>query len=428
MIESMLEKEKFKKLELENGLKIITYTDSNFESTYCNYTINYGSVDYTYLKNNKKVIHTPGIAHFLEHVMFNTIEGDAFDQFSEKLASANAYTTYERTSYLFSAKENLEENVLILLDLVNQFVLSKEQIEKEKGIINAEIDMYDKDLNYEIYQVNMENSLENSKYSNQILGTKNDINNIDIEQLSEAFSDFYSPDNSVLTLVGPDLEYLIEVIKNYFLNNPKKKQFDHINRIINHNSFTKKISTAPIVISRNNALQNYCATSYYYQFTKKLSVEEINLYKLLVHMILEQQWSPINVDYNKLIEKEIIDYQFETDVQVNDDFILISYYYNLENLGKRKDIEQIIDQNLIELNKVTEKEFSAMINQKIGRVIKRTLDPQKIGELSVHLQRYEQSIIEYLEFLKNLKFIEIENFLQIIKKMKKSKKATIITN
>lgn len=430
MIYDLIDKKKMQTIILENGLEIIWYENKEFKSYYFNYLVNYGSNDFTYLKDNKEVTHFPGTAHFLEHVMFNTKHGDAFNLFSENLASANAYTTYKHTSYLFETKENSEKNLKILLKMTNNFEITKEQVEKEKGIILSEIDMYDKDIDYEIYQKNLENALKNSKYRNEILGNKEDIKKMNIENLKEAFEDFYKPNNCKLIMVGPEIKQLVNTAKSFFENEKFKiheneKQIEKIN--ISEELIKDEEKTNKKIYYKKWISQQYNCITYKYIFENKFTKKEKQSYELYINILLENDWSMINEQYNELIDKNVLDEQFYTDCLVDSNFILIKYYFNSKE-EKKEIIENLIFDKLVENSKINQITLNAFLNKKIGILIKKMNRPENVGELLVRNSLEQINLEKKYENIKKTQITDIQKLQEKLKKSKKEKIETLITN
>ena len=143
-----------------------------------------------------------GIAHFLEHKMFEKEDGDVFQKFSENGASANAFTSFTRTAYLFSATDKLYENTETLLDFVQEPYFTEQTVEKEKGIIAQEITMYDDQPDWRLYFGTIENMYHEHPVKIDIAGTVESINDITAEHLYECYETFYHPSNMVLFVVG----------------------------------------------------------------------------------------------------------------------------------------------------------------------------------------------------------------------------------
>ncbi|HEU4965403.1 MAG TPA: insulinase family protein, partial [Bacilli bacterium] len=128
--------------QLPNGLDVYVIPKPGFNQTFAMFTTKYGSIDreFTVPGETEPTVVPDGIAHFLEHKMFEQPDGeDVFNVFAEYGASPNAFTSFDITSYLFSCTDNVEKNVNILLDFVQQPYFTDESVEKEKGIIGQEI-------------------------------------------------------------------------------------------------------------------------------------------------------------------------------------------------------------------------------------------------------------------------------------------------
>lgn len=189
---------------LDNGLKVVILPKRGFSKTFVTFTTKYGSIDRTFKPHGKdELITVPdGIAHFLEHKMFEKEDGDVFQKFSLNGASANAYTTFGRTAYLFSATNKLKENTKILLDFVQQPYFTKQTVDKEKGIIAQEITMYDDQPDWRLYFGTIENLYENHPVKIDIAGTVESIQDITAEHLYTCYETFYHPSNMLLFIVG----------------------------------------------------------------------------------------------------------------------------------------------------------------------------------------------------------------------------------
>ena len=189
---------------LDNGLKVVILPKRGFSKTFVTFTTKYGSIDRTFKPHGKdEFITVPdGIAHFLEHKMFEKEDGDVFQKFGLNGASANAYTTFGRTAYLFSATNKLKENTKVLLDFVQQPYFTKETVDKEKGIIAQEITMYDDQPDWRLYFGTIENMYENHPVKIDIAGTVESIQDITAEHLYTCYETFYHPSNMLLFIVG----------------------------------------------------------------------------------------------------------------------------------------------------------------------------------------------------------------------------------
>ena len=190
--------------KLENGLDVYILPKKGFSKTYVTFTTKYGSIDRTFVPiGEQEPITVPdGIAHFLEHKMFEKEDGDVFQKFSEVGAQANAFTSFTRTSYLFSATDHIYTSTKTLLDFVQQPYFTEETVEKEKGIIGQEITMYDDLPDWRLYFGAIENMYHNHPVKIDIAGTIETIDNITADHLYTCYNTFYHPSNMLLFVIG----------------------------------------------------------------------------------------------------------------------------------------------------------------------------------------------------------------------------------
>ncbi len=189
---------------LANGLQVTMLPKAGYHKTYAVMTTNYGSIDNYFVPAGGSDYTTvpAGIAHFLEHKMFEKKAGDIFEVFSRNGASANAFTSFTRTSYLFSATDNIKTNLDTLLDFVQDPYFTEASVNKEKGIIGQEIEMYEDDPNWRLFFGIIENLYPKHPVHEDIAGTIDSIAKITPEQLYQAYHTFYQPSNMNLFVVG----------------------------------------------------------------------------------------------------------------------------------------------------------------------------------------------------------------------------------
>lgn len=189
--------------KLDNGLEVFILPKPGFTKTYATFTTRFGSVDNRFTPPGGETIRVPdGIAHFLEHKMFEEPEGDIFSQFSSQGASANAYTSFDRTVYLFSATQDVAKNIDTLLHFVQNPYFTDENVEKEKGIIIQEIDMYRDNADWRVYFGLNEAMYINHPVRIDIAGTAESVTSITKEMLYDCYYAFYHPSNMTLFVVG----------------------------------------------------------------------------------------------------------------------------------------------------------------------------------------------------------------------------------
>ena len=132
----------YEKLTLENGLTVFVAPMEGYRAVQACFAVDFGSVDRRFLWRGREVELPAGVAHFLEHKMFESEEGDAFDLYARTGASANAYTSFEKTCYVFGATDRVEESLDVLLGSVSRPWFTEATVAKEQGIIGQEILFY----------------------------------------------------------------------------------------------------------------------------------------------------------------------------------------------------------------------------------------------------------------------------------------------
>ena len=202
--------------KLDNGLEVYLVPMKNKDKYYLTYATHYGSTTTTFTKgDSKKEVTVPnGIAHFLEHKMFEQENGeDPFEFFAKSGTDANASTDYDLTRYIASGTKNFKENLRYLIKYVNEPYFTDENVEKEKGIIAQEINMYKDEAEYAIEDSIRECTYHNDNHRIDIAGEVEDIKKITKEDLYLCYNNFYSPRNMFLLVVGKfDVEDAKQII------------------------------------------------------------------------------------------------------------------------------------------------------------------------------------------------------------------------
>ncbi|WP_145037641.1 EF-P 5-aminopentanol modification-associated protein YfmH [Paenibacillus sp. Y412MC10] len=209
---------------MDNGLHVYVLPKPGFQKTYATFATKYGSVDNHFKVQGESETRVPdGIAHFLEHKMFEEPEGDIFAKFASNGASANAFTSFDQTVYLFSATENIHENLETLIDFVQNPYFTDQNVEKEKGIIGQEINMYQDNPDWRVYFGLIEAMYKVHPVHIDIAGTVESIGTITKEDLYTCYNAFYHPSNMLLFVVGGvDPEETMNLIRS----NQARKSYD----------------------------------------------------------------------------------------------------------------------------------------------------------------------------------------------------------
>ncbi|PTI11120.1 EF-P 5-aminopentanol modification-associated protein YfmH [Staphylococcus warneri] len=204
--------------ELQNGLRLFVIPKPGFQKTFVTYTTQFGSLDSRFkpLGKDEFVTVPDGVAHFLEHKLFEKEEEDLFTAFAEENAQANAFTSFDRTSYLFSATDHLENNIKQLLTMVETPYFTKETVDKEKGIIAEEIKMYQEQPGYKLMFNTLRAMYEKHPIRVDIAGSVESIYDITKDDLYLCYETFYHPSNMVLFVVGDvEPQYIVDIVEEH---------------------------------------------------------------------------------------------------------------------------------------------------------------------------------------------------------------------
>lgn len=207
----------------DNGLTAVFVQKSDFNKVHASVTTKFGSLNNNFLVNDTEYEIVDGIAHFLEHKMFEKESGDMFEKFSEGGASANAYTSFDHTCYYFSCSDNFSTNFSTLLEMMTTPYYTEKTVNKEKGIIGEEIKMYDDDPSWILYYEILKNLYESHPLSIDIGGTVESINTITKDDLYLCYNTFYHPRNLLVTVIGNfEIEEATKLIDEYYSSKPNE--------------------------------------------------------------------------------------------------------------------------------------------------------------------------------------------------------------
>ena len=200
---------------LKNGLEIylLPYEDKN--NYYISYATKYGSDVLTFIDDKEEYTPPLGVAHYLEHKLFEEPSGeDPFTFFSCSGSDGNASTSYDNTQYICIGNKSFEENLRYLIQFVNNPYFTDENVEKEKGIIAEEIKMYNDLPDYRLEMKLRQNLYHSSPRKEDIAGTVEEIKKITKEDLYKCYNAFYQPNNMFILITGHfDVEKALVIIK-----------------------------------------------------------------------------------------------------------------------------------------------------------------------------------------------------------------------
>lgn len=278
--------------------------------------IEFGSIDNTFVPDQKNELLTvpDGVAHFLEHKMFEKADHDAFDLFGKLGADANAFTSFTQTRYLFSTTSHLHENLDVLLDFVQDPYFTEQTVAKEKGIIGQEITMYNDDPSWRLYLGMLGNLYPNDPMHIDIAGTQESIQKITAPILYDAYRTFYQPANMNLFVAGRlDVEQVLawveqnQAVKHFdALKLPKRTAGNQIrtaNDVIPFRTLTMAVERPKVMVGLRG-IQSF------------ENGKERLLYKWRINLLLAMLFDETSANFLRLYDTGVIDDSFNYNFEI----------------------------------------------------------------------------------------------------------------
>jgi len=405
--------------KLDNGLEIYVIPKNNCNNVYATFSTKFGSnnIEFVPIGEKKMIKVNDGIAHFLEHKLFEQKDGvDPFTFYSENGADANANTNQKKTTYLFSGSTNVEENLNYLIDYVQEPYFTDKNVEKEKGIITQEIKMYQDDPDTVLYESLTNNIFVKHPMKYPIIGTIDSINAITKEELYKCYNTFYHPSNMFLTVTGNvDAEKIIKLVKE----NQNKKKLKKANdiKLKEYNEpdkVAKKHETVKLNVSIPRAAIAY-----------KINTNNTkNLYQLILYLLIlfDSKLGATSDFVNNLIDEEIINTNLFIDYDNTENHIIIYI------MGESKEPNLLLSKINEEVKnlKITEQEFERKKKTLISSLVYIS---DNIFSLNHNVMN---DIIRYGKFNENkyeqIKKLSFKEFKNLISNLDLTNYSTFIVN
>jgi len=392
--------------EMDNGLKVYLLPKPGFSKTYGLFSTKFGSVDTTFVPlNESEMIKVPdGIAHFLEHKMFEMNDGDASDKFAALGANTNAFTSTSRTAYLFSTTSHEMECIELLLDFVQDIYLTDQTVEKEKGIINQEIGMYDDDPDWRCYFGSIQNLYQKHPVKIDIAGTVETVAEIDKETLEKCYHTFYHPSNMMLFVVGNiDAKQTMEKIRL----NQSQKDFHK------ETDIQRKKIEEPIDIDKKNEILKMDVIMPKVIVSMKINdilkdTKQRLKRELSMNLLLDLLFSKSSPLYEQWTNEGIINSSFSANFTQERDYSFLQIGGDTFEPEKLK--ERIIELiRSIQVYQINEIDFERVKKKNIGILIGVFNSPESIANLFSRYYFEGHMIFDLIDTLSQLTIQDIEN-------------------
>lgn len=293
---------------LANGLRIVMHPRTDFHKTYAVFGTDYGSIDLTFtpIGSEQWVTSPQGVAHFLEHKLFEKKSGDVMDIYAQNGAQVNAFTTYTQTAYYFSGTDLFKDNLNLLLNFVQTPYFTEKLVEKEKPIIAQEILMYDDAPEWKVQEILLQCLYPEHPIRYDIAGTVASIQDIDSQTLYQCYETFYHPQNMTLIISG---NFDASQTLDWIMANQSQKEFvpftgikryfpqENLSHIQFEQSMTMDINSPQILLGVRGDKHH-------------LKGREALKYQITMSLALEMLFGPTSSHYEQWYLENLIDYSF----------------------------------------------------------------------------------------------------------------------
>ncbi len=375
-----------------SGLKIYILEKPQYNSAYAVFGTKYGSIDTCFSANGEKLTVPEGIAHFLEHKLFESEEQDAFTRFAATGAYANAFTSFDRTCYLFSCADEFYENLDILLDFVQSPYFTEKTVEKEQGIIGQEIRMYDDSPSWRVMFNMLMAMYHNHPVRIDIAGTVDSIAKIDYKLLYKCYNTFYNPANMFICIAGNvDTEKVLAIIE-------AAVKTDEPVEITRYSEDEPAEVVKPYVEQRFAVAQPMFCFGIKESFpTPERSIKE----KVCTSMLIELLVGDASPLYERLVNEGLINDEFSTEYFNGYGYSAIVFE------GESSDPKRVAEEIKAEISRLKEdgvdkKLFSAVRRGMYGAAIKQFNSVENIAMQMIDCAVTGCELFDELKYLKAL--------------------------
>lgn len=394
---------------LKNGLTVFINKKQGFNKIFLSLITNFGASDTKFIPiDSNEYLEIPlGVAHFLEHKMFEMPNGiDASNLFLDLGADSNAYTDYNETAYVVSCTSNFNKVLELLLDFVQTPYFTDENVNKEKGIIIEELKMYQDNPSDRLYNSLLKNLYKTNNHREDVVGTIESINSITKEILYTCYNTFYHPQNMYLSISGDvDVEETFKIIED----NQDKKQFPKFKGIkckydIESNVVNRKSGSSSMDIVMPRVSVGLKLPVFEYEQDELLKLECIS------KIMLEYKFGFSSKNYQYMLDEDLISgftYSFHYDKSS-------SYIKFIANSFNPKLFANFIKNELINFNQfsIDEKSFNNIKKGIIGTFIKSF---DNVEFVSTNLVEYLFKNTNIFNAVKIIESITIEDLLDFCK-------------
>lgn len=391
--------ESYFEIDHPSGLKILVYPKKNYAATYAVFGTRYGSIDTEFrLNGEEKFTCVPeGIAHFLEHKLFESEDLDAFERYAKTGASANAYTSFDKTCYLFSCTGKFQESLEILLDFVTHPYFTEKTVQKEQGIIGQEIQMCRDEAGWEALFSLLRAMYKTHPVRIDIAGTVESIAEITPELLYKCYETFYNFSNMMLCVAGNVTPDEVLSVADRLLKPQKpieiERKFHREPREVAESYTEETLSVAFPIFSLG--------------FKEAVETPERSLREILISdIILEAVAGKTSAFYSELLEAGLINTSFESEYFCG--YGYAAWIFTGESPDGREVQKRITARiRALQESGISEADFERIRKKLYGRSIMQFNDIDGIANAMVSAYFCKEGLFDETEILQSLTLDEV---------------------
>ncbi len=405
-IKNELLNDSYFEIDHKSGFKIFVYPKENYSSAYAVFGTKYGSIDTCFrVEGNEEFTTVPeGIAHFLEHKLFESEELDAFARYAKTGASANAYTSFDKTCYLFQCSGNFEKSLEILLDFVSNPYFTEQTVQKEQGIIGQEIKMYQDEPGWESLFALLRAMYHNHPVRIDIAGTVESISHITAELLYECYETFYNPANMALAVVGNvTVEQVLEIADRMLKPKTSKK-------------IERKFQIEPETVVEDTIVRNLAVSMPIFAigYKEKITTPNRSLKETLEsNILLDIIGGKTSSLYEEMLTDGLINTTF--DIEYFEGFGYSAHIFNGESAEPEK-VRERINKEIEKMKKqgINKETFDRIKKKHYGGFIMNFNDIDSLANALIGGYFNGDGLYDQLEVLESITLEDINNRLNAI--------------
>lgn len=384
--------ESYVKAVHSSGLQIYILEKTQYKSTYAIFGTKYGSIDTCFSVDGNETRVPEGIAHFLEHKLFESEDGDAFTKYAKTGAYANAFTSFDKTCYLFSCSDKFYENLDILLNFVQSPYFTQATVEKEQGIIGQEIRMYDDSPGWRVMFNMLLSMYKNHPVRIDIAGTTDSIAQIDADLLYKCYNTFYNPSNMFLCIAGNvDTDRILKQVKESL----KPSEPIEITRI---NEEEPQEIVKPYIEQSLAVAQPLFCFGYKETMEKPIRSVKERIRTAILMEIIAGETSPL---YKRLTDEGLINDEFSSEYFTGNGYAAVIFE------GESKDPQRVAEEikkevDRIKIEGIDKKLFSAIRCGMYGNAIRMFDSVEGIAMQFVDCAMLSSGLFDEIKYLKSV--------------------------